>query len=60
MLPRLPADLRTPAYVLDEAALATVRQLRFEPAKLPAKPNDRAVNVSAVVQYNFRKEEKAK
>ena len=48
--------IRWGGFGLDESAVATVRQLRFEPAKL----NGRSVNVSAVVQYNFRKEEKGK
>ncbi len=48
--------IRWGGFELDESSLATVRQLRFEPAKL----NGRSVNVSAVVQYNFRKEEKGK
>ncbi len=48
--------IRWAGFGLDESSLATVRQLRFEPAKL----NGRPVNVSAVVQYNFRKEEKGK
>ncbi|HEX4946543.1 MAG TPA: energy transducer TonB [Blastocatellia bacterium] len=48
--------IRWGGFGLDEASVATVRQLRFEPAKL----NGRPVNVSAVVQYNFRKEEKRK
>ncbi|MBS1806898.1 MAG: energy transducer TonB [Acidobacteria bacterium] len=48
--------IRWGGFGLDESAIATVKQLRFEPAKL----NGRSVNVSAVVQYNFRKEEKAK
>ena len=48
--------VRWGGFGLDESSLATVRQLRFEPAKL----NGRSVNVSAVVQYNFRKEEKGK
>lgn len=48
--------IRWGGFGLDESSVATVRQLRFEPAKL----NGRSVNVSAVVQYNFRKEEKGK
>jgi hypothetical protein len=48
--------IRWGGFGLDESSVATVKQLRFEPAKL----NGRAVNVSAVVQYNFRKEEKGK
>ncbi len=48
--------IRWGGFGLDESSLATVRQLRFEPAKL----NGRSINVSAVVQYNFRKEEKGK
>ncbi len=48
--------IRWGGFGLDESAVATVKQLRFEPAKL----NGRSVNVSAVVQYNFRKEEKGK
>lgn len=48
--------IRWGGFGLDEASVATVKQLRFEPAKL----NGRPVNVSAVVQYNFRKEEKGK
>ncbi len=48
--------IRWGGFGLDESSIATVRQLRFEPAKW----NGRAVNVSAVVQYNFRKEEKGK
>ena len=48
--------IRWGGFGLDESAIDTVKQLRFEPAKL----NGRAVNISAVVQYNFRKEEKAK
>jgi TonB family protein len=48
--------VRWGGFGLDESSLATVRQLRFEPAKL----NGRAINVSAIVQYNFRKEEKGK
>ncbi len=47
---------RWAGFGLDESALATIKQLRFEPAKL----NERPVNVSAVVRYNFGKEEKAK
>ncbi len=48
--------IRWGGFELDESAMATVKQLRFEPAKI----NERAVSVSAVVQYNFRQEEKAK
>ena len=48
--------IRWGGFGLDESSVATARQLRFEPAKL----NGRPVSVSAVVQYNFRKEEKAK
>ena len=48
--------IRWGGFGLDESSVATVKQLRFEPAKL----NGRSVNVSAVVQYNFRKEEKGK
>jgi TonB family protein len=48
--------IRWAGFGLEDSALATVKQLRFEPAKLQNKP----VNVSAVVQYNFRQEEKAK
>ncbi len=48
--------IRWGGFGLDESSLATAKQLRFEPAKL----NGRPVNVSAVVQYNFRKEEKGK
>lgn len=48
--------IRWGGFDLDESALATARQLKFEPAKL----NGRPINVSAVVQYNFRKEEKGK
>lgn len=48
--------IRWAGFGLDESALATIRQLRFEPAKL----NERPVSVSAVVRYNFGKEEKAK
>ena len=48
--------IRWGGFGLDESSVATVRQLRFEPAKL----NGRPTSVSAVVQYNFRKEEKGK
>jgi TonB family protein len=48
--------IRWGGFGLDESAITTVKQLRFEPAKL----NGRPVHVSAVVQYNFRKEEKAR
>ncbi len=48
--------IRWAGFGLDDSALATVKQLRFEPAKLQSK----SVNVSAVVRYNFRQEEKAK
>ncbi len=48
--------IRWAGFGLDDSALATVKQLRFEPAKLQNKP----VNVSAIVQYNFRQEEKVK
>ncbi len=48
--------IRWAGFGLEASALATVKQLRFEPAKLQNKP----VNVSAVVQYNFRQEEKVK
>jgi TonB family protein len=48
--------LRWGGFGLDESALATVKQLRFEPAKL----HGRSVSVRAVVQYNFRQEEKGK
>lgn len=48
--------IRWGGFGLDESSVATVKQLRFEPARL----NGRSVNVSAVVRYNFRKEEKGK
>ena len=48
--------IRWAGFGLDDSALATVKQLRFEPAKLQTKP----VSVSAVVQYNFRQEERVK
>jgi TonB family protein len=48
--------LRWGGFGLDESALTTVKQLRFEPAKLQGRP----VSVRAVVQYNFRQEEKGK
>jgi TonB family protein len=48
--------IRWAGFGLDDSAITTVKQLRFEPAKLQNKP----VTVSAVVQYNFRQEEKVK
>ncbi len=48
--------IRWAGFGLDDSALATVKQLRFEPAKLQNK----SVSISAVVQYNFRQEEKVK
>lgn len=48
--------LKWGGFGLDEAAESAVRQLRFEPATLNGKP----VSVSAMVRYNFRKEEKSK
>ena len=48
--------IRWAGFGLDDSAITTVKQLRFEPAKLQNKP----VSVSAVVQYNFRQEEKVK
>lgn len=48
--------IRWGGFGLEESAIATVQQLRFE----PAKSNGHTVNVSAIVQYNFRHEEKAK
>ena len=48
--------IRWAGFGLDDSALATVKQLKFEPAKLQNKP----VSVSAVVQYNFRQEERVK
>lgn len=48
--------IRWAGFGLDDSAIITVKQLRFEPAKLQNKP----VSVSAVVQYNFRQEEKVK
>ncbi len=48
--------MRWGGFGLDESALATVRQLKFEPAKIAGSP----VNVSAIVRYNFGQEEKAK
>lgn len=48
--------VRWGGFGLDESALATVRQLKFEPAKIDGRP----VNVSAIVRYNFGQEEKAK
>lgn len=48
--------IRWGGFGLDESSVVTVKKLRFDPAKL----NGRPVSVSAVVQYNFRKEEKGK
>ena len=43
-------------FGLDEEGVSAVRQLRFEPATM----NGKQISVTAMVRYNFRKEEKSK